>query len=348
MQSLKEIISPLLAWYDCNARILPWREEPTPYRVWISEVMLQQTRVEACKPYFDRFIREIPNISALAEADEQSLLKLWEGLGYYNRVRNLQKAAQIVVEQFNGTLPSSYESLRKLPGLGEYSAGSIGSIAFGLQVPAVDGNVLRVITRLTADKRSITLPAVKKDLTQKVRDLLPIPRIGDFNQSLMELGAIICLPNGLPLCQDCPLQALCEGYALGCVPELPVKASKTPRRVEEKTIFVLVHDEEIALQKRPLSGLLANMWEFPNTEGLLDFDSAGKQLEEWGFDVQSMISLGNAKHIFTHIVWQMTGYLATVRDIPNENKLTWEDKKIIQDSYPLPSAYKAYCKKIFM
>lgn len=232
MNHLTEVPHILLNWYDSHARILPWRESPTAYRVWISEIMLQQTRVEAVKPYFERFIKELPEVKALALASEEQLIKLWEGLGYYNRVRNLQKAAQTIMEHYKGEIPDSYEKLLELSGIGEYTAGAIASIAFGKTVPAVDGNVLRVYTRLTANKEDITKTAVKKEIAKQIKNILPQKRTGDFNQSLMELGATICLPNGLPKCEQCPLKDLCEAKKRDLMQHIPVKTPKRKRKKE--------------------------------------------------------------------------------------------------------------------
>ena len=202
---LGEIPKPLLKWYDENRRILPWREEPTPYRVWVSEIMLQQTRVEAVKPYFERFMKALPDIQALAEAEEETLLKLWEGLGYYNRVRNLQKAAIQIMEDYGGQMPLDYEELLKLKGIGSYTAGAVSSIAGGRAVPAVDGNVLRVVSRVREDERLITDAKVKAAVEEDLKKVMPIDRPGDFNQAMMEIGACVCIPNGAPHCEECPL-----------------------------------------------------------------------------------------------------------------------------------------------
>ena len=253
---LNQIPGPLLQWYDSRARVLPWRSQPTPYRVWVSEIMLQQTRVEAALPYFDRFMAALPDIAALAQAPEAQLLKLWEGLGYYSRVRNLQKAARQVMEQWGGMLPQKLEDLIALPGIGEYSAGAIASIAYGQRVPAVDGNVLRVVSRLLASRENVMDPKVKRQLRQQVWDIIPAQRPGDFNQSLMELGSLVCLPNGKPLCSDCPLENLCLGNRLAIAQELPVKPPKKARRVVPRTVFVLCSQGRLLLHRRPSRGPL--------------------------------------------------------------------------------------------
>ena len=228
-QILEKIPALLLRWYDGCARVLPWREDPAPYRVWVSEIMLQQTRVEAVKPYYERFLERLPTVKAVAEAPEEQLLKLWEGLGYYNRVRNLQKGAQQVMERFGGEVPADFKALRSLPGVGDYTAGAIASIAFGIPVPAVDGNVLRVLSRLLARREDILDAKVKKRVETEITGIIPKGRAGDFNQSLMELGAMVCLPNGAPKCGNCPLEAICLAHRAGIQGELPVKAPKKPR-----------------------------------------------------------------------------------------------------------------------
>lgn len=231
LDSLDRIAAPLLAWYDSGRRILPWREEPTPYHVWLSEIMLQQTRVEAVKPYYDRFLQALPDIESLAAADEEKLLKLWEGLGYYNRARNLKKAAQILVSEYGGRMPDDYEIILSLPGIGSYTAGAISSIAFGKAYPAVDGNVLRILARLRTDERDILQAGVKKSVEEELADVMPKDRPGDFNQALMELGAMVCIPNGAPKCDVCPWKELCRARAQGITGEFPKKAGKKPRSI---------------------------------------------------------------------------------------------------------------------
>ena len=246
---LNRLAEPLLAWYDLNARILPWRENAAPYRVWISEVMLQQTRVEAVKSYFERFMKTLPTIQALAEIEDDSLLKLWEGLGYYSRARNIKKTAKIVVEQYGGKFPANYDDLLKLPGIGSYTAGAISSIAFGNSVPAVDGNVLRVISRVLASEEDITNQSVKKKVEDELRATMPQFRAGAFNQALMEIGAMVCVPNGMAKCEICPLNQMCKANILGIVMDLPKKTPKKPRTIEEKTILVIMADNDICFTK---------------------------------------------------------------------------------------------------
>ena len=334
---LPQMVAPLLHWFEEHARILPWRNHPTAYRVWVSEIMLQQTRVEAVKPYFQRFLEALPTIEDLAEAKEQTLLKLWEGLGYYNRVRNMQKCAQVVVEQYGGELPADYEALLQLPGIGPYTAGAIASIAYGLPVPAVDGNVLRVVTRWTANGGDIMKQSVKNEITKQVQAILPHPMTGAFNQALMELGATVCLPNGAPLCDQCPVAAHCAAFRENTMLQYPVKAAKKPRRVEERLVFLLHHKGKIALQKRPSKGLLADLWEFPQKEGTPN--EAQAVLETWGIEAKAL-PLKTAKHIFTHIEWHMTGFWVEAEE--EVAPFLWVTPAQLKQAYPLPSAFAAF------
>jgi len=339
---LSQITEPLLDWYAKNARVLPWRENATPYRVWVSEIMLQQTRVEAVKGYFLRFTEELPDITSLAAATEQQLLKLWEGLGYYNRVRNLQKAAQAMIERYDGELPASYDALLTLPGIGPYTAGAVASIAYGIPEPAVDGNVLRVVSRLTASYADIADLKVKRGVENSIRECIPKNSAGAFNQSLMELGATVCVPNGLPSCAVCPIHNLCEGYAQGIAIDLPVKTAKKPRRLEERTILLLVRDDLLAIRKRKDSGLLAGLWELPSLAGHLDSIQAIEAIRKWGIEPLRVEPLGESKHIFTHIEWHMTGLRIVVEDSRAVVGLTWVDPKQLRGEYPVPSAFRSY------
>ena len=337
---LTQIVAPLLAWYDREARVLPWRDNPQPYRVWVSEIMLQQTRVEAVKPYFERFLQALPTVADLAAAPEDTLLKLWEGLGYYNRVRNLQKAAQRMVSEYGGQVPSQYEQLLALPGFCEYTAGAVASIAYAQPVPAVDGNVLRVIARLTADACNVLDVKVKKQITEAVRQVIPQTRAGDFNQALMELGATVCLPNGAPLCGRCPLAHLCLGHRQGVADSLPVKQKKKPRVVEERTVFLIACKGKAALRRRPAKGLLAGLWELPSVTGALSWEEACRQLREWGLDADRVHTLHDAKHIFTHREWHMTAFSVRVHEPAKD--FVWASEQELNEQYTLPSAFKAY------
>lgn len=342
MADLQKIVAPLLEWYAKHARFLPWRDDPTPYRVWISEIMLQQTRVSAVMPYYERFLRALPDVSALAVVPDEELMKLWEGLGYYSRARNLKKAAQIVMDAHSGVLPASFEALLALPGIGSYTAGAVASIAFGLPVPAVDGNVLRVISRVKGSRRDIADVRVKRAMEAEIAEILPRACAGDFNQSLMELGATVCLPNGAPLCEQCPLASLCRAAKENLTAEIPVKAAKKKRKIEQKTVFVIVSGGSAALLKRTEKGLLAGLWEFPNEAGNLDPNEAAAYLEARGVRVLSLVPLPPAKHIFTHIEWHMTGYLVHAQT--KNGGFTWSTKKELQDDHALPSAFRTYLK----
>ena len=240
MKELNQLPIPLLLWYRENARVLPWRSDPTPYRVWISEIMLQQTRVAAVLDFYRRFLEAVPTVADLAALPEDALMKLWQGLGYYSRARNLQKAARQIMENFGGVFPNTYDGIRSLAGVGDYTAGAVASIAFGLPVPAVDGNVLRVVTRVTGDAGDITAPAVKRRITEALRQIIPTEAPGQFNQAMMELGATVCLPNGAPLCGRCPAAEFCRARLEDRIGQLPVKAPKKARRIERRSVYLIV------------------------------------------------------------------------------------------------------------
>ena len=313
---LQKVQEPRIAWYDKAKRDLPWRKDVTPYRVWLSEIMLQQTRVEAGRDYFLRFTKALPNVEALANVPDDQLMKLWEGLGYYNRARNLKKAAGVVVEKYSGDLPSTYEELLELPGIGPYTAGAISSIAFGRQRPAVDGNVLRVVMRLLGRYDDIAKDSTKKDVEAALLEVMTVgtshERPGDFNQSLMELGATVCIPNGQPHCEDCPWKDDCVAFEQGIQLDLPVKQTKKKRRIEEKTVLIL-RDEEgrIFLHRREDKGLLAGMWELPELIG--GSELAGADTLSNFVEICDLVQVGEATHIFSHVEWHMTALTGTVR-----------------------------------
>lgn len=344
------VVPFFLDWYDYNARILAWRENPKPYYIWVSEIMLQQTRVEAVKGYFDQFISALPTISALAEAEEEVLLKLWEGLGYYNRVRNMQKAAQLLVRENQGTLPDEYEKLLKLPGVGSYTAGAIASIAFQMPVPAVDGNVLRVMKRIAGSFDDITRERTKKELWQDISEIIPKDRPGDFNQSIMELGATICLPNGKPLCNQCPVVHLCKAFHNDTIDQIPVKPAKKERRKEERTILLLEYQGRYAIKKRAEKGLLAGLWELPGLEEKQDLEELKMMLQSHGIDAEKIIALGEAKHIFSHIEWHMTGYYVALRNaisgLEKDGEFVWANRREIDSKYSIPNAFSHFLVKM--
>ncbi len=345
LQKLREAVPQLLAWYRSVRRPLPFREAPTPYRVWVSEVMLQQTRIEAALPYFERFMRTLPTVADLAAASEDTLLKLWEGLGYYSRVRNLQKAAVILCRDYGGELPADYDQLLALPGIGEYTAGAIASIAYGLPVPAVDGNVLRVFARLTNCAEDVMKTPVRRWMREWVTAVLP-SESGLFNEAVMELGETVCLPNAVPHCERCPLAAVCAARAAGTASNLPVRSQPKARRVEQKTVAVVVTDEQpprVWLRKRPKQGLLSGLWEFPTLEGSLTPTEAAAAL---GLSSKTADVLPAAKHIFSHIEWQMTGVKLVVEpfDPPAGTLLVTAAEQAA--SYALPGAFAAYTKQL--
>jgi len=355
--NLKKLVEPLQMWFRENARILPWRENPKAYYVWISEIMLQQTRVEAVKPYFDRFIRELPDVKSLAECPEDKLLKLWEGLGYYNRVRNLKIAANQIMDEYDGVIPMEYEELLKLKGIGHYTAGAIASIAYGKAVPAVDGNVLRVISRVTADDSDIMKQSVRTHMEEKLLEIMTddnldvIPQM--FNQALMELGATVCMPNGAPHCEKCPWSHLCEAKKQDRIADLPVKKKAKARRIEERTVFIIKDGEQVALHKRTNKGLLAGLYELPNVEGYLSENEAVSFIEDKGYTPIRIQSVCEAKHIFSHVEWHMKGYVIFIEAKEYAIEKTDTDWLFInveetKENYAIPSAFVKYTEYLNM
>lgn len=350
VKGLPELTEPLLEWYDLNHRKLPWREKPTPYHVWISEIMLQQTRVEAVKPYYERFLTTLPDIASLAAAKEDILLKLWEGLGYYNRVRNMQKAAIQIIEQFDGEMPSNYETLQTLSGIGSYTAGAIASIAFGNPAPAVDGNVMRVLSRLRQEENDIGSTEMKRKMETMVCTMIPQDRPGDFTQAMIEIGALVCVPNAAPHCEKCPFEASCNAHQAGCELDYPKKALKKARTIEEKTILVIQDNEKTAIRKRPDKGLLAGMYEFPSLEGKQSEKKVLAYCKKMGLKPLRILPLQEAKHIFSHKEWHMIGYAVRVDELSpmelNEQNKDWifVEKGEAEDKYPMPSALLAYTR----
>lgn len=349
-ESLAQIVKQLLEWYHMNARSMPWRDDPTPYKVWVSEIMLQQTRVEAGRAYFLRWIEALPDVESLANVEDSKLMKLWEGLGYYNRARNLKKAAGVVIEQYSGKIPDTYEQLLALPGIGPYTAGAIGSIAFQLPVPAVDGNVLRVIARLTGDRSDISSEAVKRCYSECIASVLPTCCPGDFNQALMELGALICIPNGAPRCSHCPLSEQCVARQTGTTTEIPAKKKKSKRKITERTIFVLKSGNCILLRKREKKGLLAGQWELPGIDRWLSDGELDPLLESWGYRIRSVETLPPARHIFSHVEWRMKAYkIETEPCFFKEGDALWicVDEERLSREIALPSAFNAFRPSIF-
>ena len=330
----------LLPWYACNRRDLPWRRDREPYHVWLSEIMLQQTRVEAVRGYYQRFLEALPDVEALAACEDDRLHKLWEGLGYYTRVRNLKKAAQVIVGRYGGVFPRTCAEIRALPGIGDYTAGAISSICFELPEPAVDGNVLRVMTRLAACREPVTKPQTKRMVTEELRAVYPRGRCGDFTQALMELGAIVCVPNGEPNCAACPAACICRSRENALYREIPVKEKKKPRRVEEKTVFLLRCGDRLAVRKRPKTGLLAGLWEFPNVPGRLTAQEALEQAAGWGCRPRELVQSVERVHIFTHIQWELLGY--TIDCGAEAEAFLWANAEKLDQEISLPTAFRQF------
>ncbi|MBQ9908067.1 MAG: A/G-specific adenine glycosylase [Oscillospiraceae bacterium] len=335
------IVPPLLEWFAAHKRDLPWRRDREPYHVWLSEIMLQQTRVEAVKPYYARFLDTLPDIPSLSTCDHDALMKLWEGLGYYSRARNLQKAAQQIMTNFSGDFPRTYEEIRSLSGIGDYTAGAISSICFDLPEPAVDGNVLRVYTRLLADARCTDDGTVKRDIRDTLRHVYaasPAGTRGTLTQALMELGATVCVPNGAPLCGECPLRSSCEAFRSNTIRQYPVRREKKARKTEEYTVYILQCGDRIAVQKRPDSGLLAGLWELPHLSGNRRAQQAINDIADWRTGAAELISVRSCTHIFTHIEWHMTAVHLLVTHMPE--RFTWVTPAQLAAETALPTAFR--------
>ncbi len=334
---IEQALPRIADWYARSRRVLPWREEPTPYRVWISEIMLQQTRIEAVIPYYLRFLSELPDVAALASVEEDRLLKLWEGLGYYSRARNLKRAAELVMRDHGGELPRTAAALRTLPGIGDYTAGAIASIACGEPEPAVDGNVLRVLSRLLENDGDVLSPGVKKAAVALLREHYPGGEAAALTtEGLMELGETVCIPNGAPKCELCPWRTLCRAHRSGTEEYYPVKAPPKPRRIEERTVLLLRWGDRWAIRQREKKGLLAGLWEFPNEPGAVTEEELRARFPQ----AERIAPCGMARHVFTHVEWHMEGWLLDLRKpLPG---LTWETAEEIRSRYSIPTALKAY------
>lgn len=333
------VSAPLIRWFEQNRRLLPFRQEPSAYRIWVSEIMLQQTRVSAALPYYERFVAELPDPAALAVCDPDRLRKLWQGLGYYSRAANMQKAARVICAKHGGQLPADYDALRALPGIGEYTAGAIASIAFGIPVPAVDGNVLRVFARLDDNDADIALPAVRRQIAARVMQEMPRETPGAYNEALMELGALVCLPNGAPRCGECPLAGQCRGYASGRAAHLPVKPPRAEKQAVPVTAALITGTQGVLLQRRPARGLLAGLWQPVAFEGAaLSLPQLDETLRAMGLSVQWGGALRPAKHIFTHRIWQISGWQGTA-EAPAPAGCVWAARAALLGAYAVPSAF---------
>ncbi len=341
MDRWKQLVAALVPWHKSNKRELPWRVDPSPYHTWLSEIMLQQTRIEAVIPYYYRFLEQIPTVADLAKTPDEQLMKLWEGLGYYSRARNLKKAAQAIMEQYQGELPTDFQSLRKLPGIGDYTAGAIASMAFGQPEPAVDGNVLRVVCRIMGDDSDILQTATKRKITELLRQVYPTGEdAGAFTEGLMELGETVCIPNGAPRCNHCPVHNICLAFQNELTHCLPVRSEKKKRKTQDVTVFILHHSDRFALHKRPSKGILAGMWELPNVDEAWDEVRMSEFVKHVGGNPASVCFLGNAKHIFTHLEWHMIGYSAECNRYLDE--YLWVTAEELLHTYALPTAFRYY------
>lgn len=339
---LEDIAEPIVKWYQNEEKNLPWKQDKEPYHIWISEIMLQQTRIEAVKRYYERLMKELPTVYDLATVDDEKLLKLWEGLGYYSRARNLKKAANIIVQEYDGIVPNKYEQLIKLPGIGEYTAGAIASISSNEKVTAVDGNVLRVVSRIIGSKENVLLPETKKKITTIVQKILP-EESGNFNEGIMEIGEKICLPNGIPLCEKCPIQQFCYAKGNNLVSEIPVRIKDTKRKVENKTVFVIkTEDGKIAIKKRENKGLLANLYELPNVDDIVKEEDIKNIVKDWNLKLIEIKQGKDKKHVFTHIEWHMKHYQITVEN--EDTEFIWVSQEQLNKQYPLPTAFAKFLK----
>lgn len=340
----QDVSENIIKWYQENKRILPWRMDKDPYHVWISEVMLQQTRIEAVVNYYNRFMKELPTVFDLAKIDEDKLLKLWEGLGYYNRARNLKKCAIILVEKYNGCFPKKYDELINLPGVGEYTASAISSICFNEKESCIDGNVLRVFTRINNATRNISDKKVKDDIRKTLMENMPEDS-GDFNEGLMELGEVICIPNSEPKCNICPVHEYCKAYINKTYQNLPVKTKKQGKKEEDVTVFLFKHHEKVAISKRDDKGLLANLWEFPNIQDKLSLKKVKGYLEKENISYKKVSKSIQNTHIFTHKIWNMSAYIIELENIENLNYI-WVTKTELETKYAIPTAFEPFKKVI--
>lgn len=337
---MDKLTNHLLKWYQKEKRSLPWRDQKNVYYTWISEIMLQQTRVEAVKVYYKRFIEKIPTIKELSQVNEDELLKLWEGLGYYTRARNLKKAAIEIEEKYGGKMPENYEEVLGLPGIGPYTAGAILSIGYQKKYPAIDGNVIRIFTRLFEWEEPINDRKLHEKIDCAIEKMMPEQNPGDFNQALMDLGAMVCLPKTEPKCEICPLSFTCRAYLHQTQTDYPKKTIKKKRRIEQKTIFIFAYKDCIAIQKRTKKGLLHNLYEFKNEEGKYTYEDVLEYVKYLNIPYETILKMGDAKHIFSHLEWHMTGYYILLKEKTND--FTWISKEELKNVYSIPTAFSYF------
>ena len=351
LDTLEEPAADLIEWYKAAAADLPWRRDKEAYHVWISEIMLQQTRIEAVKPYYDRFIERYPDICSLASSNEEELMKLWEGLGYYSRARNLRRAACICAEKYGGSLPEGYSELISLPGIGSYTAAAVSSIAFGQKYAVVDGNVARVIFRLYAIGADAADSGVKAALQSVLCDFLKGSRVdpGTFNQAVMELGERVCLPKGSPACNACPVSVYCQARALGIEEKLPVRSQKAPRRIEKRTILVITDGRRVLLKKRRETGLLAGMYELPGLDGHTGIIPVQVLARQYAGEACRISPLPPGRHVFTHLEWDMQAWLVTIPESQGEilarslpENVVFPEKEEIGKKFAVPAAFRTW------
>ena len=342
---MKSNVSNILNWYYQNKRDLSWRKVNDPFYVWISEIMLQQTRIEAVIDYYERFLKEIPTVEVLANIEEEKLLKLWEGLGYYNRARNLKKSAQIIMKDYQGNFPNTYEELLTLPGIGEYTASAISSICFQEKKAVIDGNVLRIFTRFYNDNSNISQNSTKQKVKQELEKILP-KEAGDFNEALMEIGETICIPNGMPLCDICPLKNNCLAKKNQNYFDFPVKSEKKKKKELYYTVFIYRYQDQIAIRKRKEKTILNNLWEFPNEEEKFKIQDVKHYLQEQKISYRKIQKWIDSSHTFTHQVWHMTSYLIDLDDKLECSEYIFEKVDVIKEKYAIPSVFQPFLMKL--
>lgn len=335
---MQEYIRNLEEWFLENKRVLPWRNDKNPYHVWISEVMLQQTRIEAVISYYERFMRTLPDISSLAKVEDDQLLKLWEGLGYYNRARNLKKAAVMIMDEYRGEFPNTYSEIIKLPGIGEYTASAISSICFGERQVTVDGNVMRVFTRFYNDFSNISKDSTRKMIHDRLLSF-PFLSPGNFNEGLMELGEVICLPNGIPKCDICPLRGGCLSYKNNNYFMFPVKDEKKVKEEIELTVIVPIWEKKTYVRKRKSPGLLHNLYEFYNVVGNKSADEVCELSKEFG-RVKSIKRSICYTHVFSHKKWKMQSYFVFLESVICQDMFF--SVSDIEDNFALPTAFSPF------
>lgn len=334
----------LVSWYKLHGRDLPWRVSKDPYRVFLSEIMLQQTRVEAVKGYFDRFVRRFPDVFSLSAAEEEEVLLLWKGLGYYSRARNLRKCAIEIQNRFDGVFPSNQKELATLPGIGAYTSSAIASICFGEKVAAVDGNLYRVYARLNAIEHTLADKGQREGCAAFFESWMENDAPGDINQALMDLGELVCLPNGVPKCGECPLAGICTAHKAKEEQRYPAKKAISQKKSQPLIVFLIRYGDKYLIRKRPDKGLLASLYEFPCAQ-TVDLDEAKEMMAIQGLVLENVRPIGKSQHIFTHLRWDMVWYATSTPALPPVNFILATPEEIAQQ-YAIPSAFSFGLKAI--